>query len=204
VDSRGTVWVVDDDTSYLRSLSRLLSATGFHVVIHNSAIEFIAEVRPDMRGCVITDLMMPDMDGMGLQKALRQTGNPLPIIFLTGRGDIPATVKAMQGGADDFLTKHAPKEDILAAVNRALDHDARNRAEQARIEALQQPFTLLSERERDVLRHVVLGQLNKQIAADLGIHERTVKFHRTNLCHKLGVHSVAELTRLVQNAGVFR
>jgi two-component system response regulator FixJ len=198
-----TVFVVDDDVSFLRSLSRLLRASGFQVVIHNSATEFLAELGPNTNGCVITDLMMPGIDGMALQAAVRKTGSTLPIIFLTGHGDIPTTVQAMRRGADDFLTKHAPKADLLAAVNRALAHNEQQRTERARLQALRQPFELLTEREREVLRHVVQGKLNKQIAAELGIHERTVKLHRTNLTNKLHVHSVAELTRLVQAAGVF-
>ena len=198
-----TVYVVDDDASFLRSISRLLRASGFQVVLHNSAAEFLAELQPDMTGCVITDLLMPGMDGMALQQALRNAGSPLPILFLTGHGDIPTTVQAMRGGAEDFLTKHAPKAELIAAVNRALVQNEHTRAERARLQALRQPFELLTDREREVLRHVVQGKLNKQIAADLGIHERTVKLHRTNLTTKLQVHSVAELTRLVQEAGVF-
>jgi two-component system, LuxR family, response regulator FixJ len=196
-----TVFIVDDDVSFLRSLSRLLRASGFQVVIHDSAVEFLAELRPDTNGCVITDLMMPGMDGMALQEAIRKTGSALPIIFLTGHGDIPTTVQAMRRGADDFLTKHAPKADLLAAVNRALAHHEQQRTERARLQALRQPFELLTEREREVLRHVVQGKLNKQIAAELGIHERTVKLHRTSITTKLQVHSVAELTRLVQAVG---
>jgi two-component system, LuxR family, response regulator FixJ len=202
--SQTTVFIVDDDVSFLRSLSRLLRASGFSVVVHNSAAEFLAGLQPEAKGCVITDLRMPGMDGMALQEALRQAGNALPVIFLTGHGDIPATVQAMRGGAEDFLTKQAPKADLIAAVNRALAQNEHTRAERARVKALQQPFELLTEREREVLRHVVQGQLNKQIAAALGIHERTVKLHRTHLTTKLQVHSVAELTRLVQAAGVFQ
>ena len=197
-----TVFLVDDDVSLLRSLSRLLRASGLHVVAHSSAAEFLAELQPDLSGCVITDLMMPGMDGMALQEALRKASSTLPIIFLTGHGDIPTTVQAMRQGADDFLTKHAPKEELLAAVRRALAHNEQQRAARARLEALQQPFQLLTDREREVLRHVVQGKLNKQIAADLGIHERTVKLHRTSITTKLQVRSVAELTRLVQEAGV--
>jgi len=196
-----TVFLVDDDVSYLRSLSRLLRAAGFQVIGHNSAADFLAMLQPNIPGCVITDLMMPGMDGMALQEALRKAGSPLPIIFLTGHGDIPTTVQAMRRGADDFLTKHAPKAELLAAVNRALAHNEHQRAERARIQALREPFALLTDREREILRHVVQGKLNKQIAADLGIHERTVKLHRTNLTAKLQVHSVAELTRMVQEAG---
>jgi two-component system response regulator FixJ len=198
-----TVFVVDDDVSFLRSLSRLLRASGLHVIAHSSAAQFLAELRPDMNGCVITDLMMPGMDGIALQAALQNAGSPLPIIFLTGHGDIPTTVRAMRRGADDFLTKQAPKADLIAAVHRALAHNEQQRAERARLQALRQPFEKLTDREREVLRHVVQGKLNKQIAADLGIHERTVKLHRTSITTKLQVHSVAELTRLVQDAGVF-
>jgi len=201
---QATVFVVDDDVSYLRSISRLLRASGFHVVIHNSAAEFLAMLTPDTTGCVVSDLRMPGMDGMALQEALQKAGSPLPVLFLTGHGDIPITVQAMRRGAEDFLTKHAPKEDLIAAVKRALARNRQDRAERARLLALRQPFGLLTDREREVLRHVVQGKLNKQIAADLGIHERTVKLHRTHITTKLGVHSVAELTRLVQEAEVFQ
>ncbi len=199
--SEPTVFVIDDDISFLRSMARLLRASGFQVVIHNSAAEFLATLKPDAAGCVISDLMMPGMDGMALQKALQKAGNPLPMLFLTGHGDIPTTVQAMRGGAEDFLTKHAPKAKIIAAVKRALARNEQDRAERARLRALQQRFACLTDREREVLQQVLEGKLNKQIAADLGIHERTVKLHRTNITTKLQVHSVAELTRMVQEAG---
>jgi two-component system, LuxR family, response regulator FixJ len=192
---------VDDDASFLRSLSRLLTASGFHVVIHNSAVKFLAELKPGVSGCVITDLRMPGMDGTELQEALLKAGSPLPVIFLSGHGDIPVTVQAMRRGAEDFLTKHAPKEELLGAVNRALARNEENRAKRERLEALRQPFERLTDRECEVLRHVLQGKLNKQIASDLGIHERTVKLHRTSVTSKLAVHSVAELTRLAQEAG---
>ncbi len=202
--SNPTVFVIDDDISFLRAISRLLRATGLQVVMHNSAAEFLAMLKPDTAGCIITDLSMPGMDGIALQEALRKTGCPLPIVFLTGHGDIPTSVQAMRRGAEDFLTKQAPKKDLLAAVKRALARNEQERADRARLRGLQELFVSLTDREREVLRHVVNGQLNKQIAADLGIHERTVKLHRTSITTKLGVHSVAELTRLVQEAGVFQ
>jgi len=195
------VFIVDDDVSYLRSVSRLLRASGFRVVIHNSAEEFLSTLKPDQAGCVVTDLMMPGMDGMALQRALQKSESPLPILFLTGHGDIPASVQAMRGGAEDFLTKHAPKKDLIEAVSRALARNEQDRAQRARWRALRQPFELLTNREREVLQHVIQGKLNKQIAADLGIHERTVKLHRSNITTKLRVHSVAELTRMAQEAG---
>lgn len=197
------IFVVDDDLSHLRSISRLLRASGYRVVIHNSAAEFLGELEPGVHGCVITDLMMPEMDGLALQRALRAAGNPLPVVFLTGHGNIPSTVLAMRNGADDYLTKTAPKEDLLAAVGRALEHGRNELARQARLRELREPLKQLTTREREVLRHVVQGLLNKQIAAELGIHERTVKLHRTHLTTKLGIHSVAELTTLVREVGIF-
>ena len=196
-----TVHIIDDDVSFLRAIARLLRAEGFQVVIHNSAAKFLRELKPETAGCLITDLQMPGMDGMALQEMLRKAGSPLPIIFLTGHGDIPTTVRAMRSGAEDFLTKRAPKADLMAAVNRALARNEQDWAERARLRALQEPFALLTGREREVLRLVLQGKLNKQIAADLGIHERTVKLHRTHITTKLQVHSVAELTRLAQEAG---
>ncbi|HNQ89565.1 MAG TPA: response regulator [Verrucomicrobiota bacterium] len=196
-----TVFIVDDDPSFLRSLARLLRASHFRVVVHASAVEFLAGLKPDMPGCVITDLRMPGMDGIALQEALSKAGSPLPIVFLTAHGDIPTTVQAIRGGAEDFLTKQAPKADLLAAVRRALARNEQDRALRTRRQALRQLFDSLTEREGDVLRQVVQGKLNKQIAAALGIHERTVKLHRTHITQKLRVHSVAELTRLVQDAG---
>ncbi len=197
-----TVFLVDDDASFLRSLSRLLRASGFCVSAHSSAEALLANMRPDMPGCIITDLLMPGMNGIALQMALKANGNSMPILFLTGHGDIPVTVQAMRRGAEDFLTKQASKEDLIAAVNRALARNAEERERAAHLKALQAPFELLTDREREVLREVVQGKLNKQIAADLGIHERTVKLHRTNITAKLKVRSVAELTRMVQEAGI--
>ncbi|MBX3732351.1 MAG: response regulator transcription factor [Verrucomicrobiae bacterium] len=196
-----TVHLVDDDASFLRSLSRLLRASGYAVVTHPSAKEFLKSLQPGTRGCLITDLRMPGMDGMALQEALRQNGSPLPILFLTGHGDIPVTVQAMRRGAEDFLTKDAPRDQLLGAVDRALARNEQEHAERSRRDALRRRFETLSPRECEVLRGVLRGSLNKQIASDLGIHERTVKLHRFRVTTKLGVHSVAELTRLAQDAG---
>ena len=194
--SDSKVYIVDDDESFLRAISRLLRLSGFQVVNYNSATEFLSQLESAAVGCVIADLQMPGMDGMALHAALQQTGNPLPVIFLTGHGDIPASVRAMRQGAEDFLTKDAPKEDLIGAVQRALARDAQERAGRERLATLRQRFELLSARELEVLKHVLRGRLNKQIADDLGIHERTVKLHRTAITTKLGVHSVAELTKL--------
>ncbi|HEV2695350.1 MAG TPA: response regulator [Verrucomicrobiae bacterium] len=199
-----TIYIVDDDAPFLRSVSRLLRAVGYAVETFMSAQEFLDRLNPAMCGCVVSDLQMPELDGMELQAALSRTANPLPVIFLTGQGDIPTSVKAIQGGAVDFLMKIAPKEKLLEAVERALE---RNRSEQetrARQRNLSGLFSELSEREMEVLGHVVRGRMNKEIAADLDINLRTVKLHRTNITRKLKVQSVAELTRLADEAGLFR
>ena len=196
------VHVVDDDASFLVALARLLKASGYAVQTYASAADFLAKLG-DGAGCVVTDLRMPGMDGLDLQQALARGANMLPVVFLAGEGDIPTTVQAMRQGAEDFLTKRAPKEAIFAAVDRAIARDARQRAENAHLHALRARFDTLTSRELEILRHVVAGRLNKQIAADLGINERTVKFHRTAITTKLQVHSVAELIRLAQAAGLF-
>jgi FixJ family two-component response regulator len=198
-----TVQIVDDDPSFLAAASRLLRASGFAVKTFSSASDFLAQHDTDAPGCVLADLQMPGMNGLDLQSALARSHNPLPILFLTGHGDIPSSVRAMRGGAVDFLEKRAPKEKLLDAVRRALVRDTREREERARQRELRARFDALSERELEVLSHVVQGRLNKQIASDLGIHERTVKLHRTAITTKLGVQSVAELTRLTLEAGIF-
>ncbi len=198
------VRVVDDDVSFLTAVARMLRASGFVVKAFASAAEFLARPELDVPGCVLVDLQMPGLSGLDLQEALGKAGRALPVIFLTGHGDIPTSVKAIRRGAEDFLTKRAPKEALLDAVKRALARDACERAGYARLEALHARFAMITPRELEVLRHVVQGKLNKQIADDLGIHERTVKLHRTAITTKLGVHSTAELTRLWMEVGGFK
>jgi FixJ family two-component response regulator len=153
---------------------------------------------------VVADLQMPGINGLELQEALRRSANPMPVIFLTGQGDIPTSVSAMRSGAEDFLTKRAPKEELLFAVERALERNERERHQRLRQQQLNNRLAELSEREKEVLSHVVLGKMNKEIAADLNINLRTVKLHRTNITRKLNVQSVAELTRLVDEIGLFK
>ena len=195
------VRIVDDDASFRTAVARMLRASGFQVKTFASAAEFLARAELDVPGCVIADLQMPGLSGLDLQEALAKEGNRLPVIFLSGQGDILSSVQAMRHGAEDFLTKRAPKEALLDAVKRSIDRDARERTGRARLEALRALFTALTPREREVLQRVVQGKLNKQIASDLGIHERTVKLHRTTLMNKLGAHSTAELTKLWMEAG---
>jgi len=199
---QSTVFVVDDDTSFLTSVERLLRAIGYMVETFTSAAEFLAQRTDQTPGCVVSDLRMPDMDGMALQEALAKTDNPLPIVFLSGEGDIPTSVKAIRSGAEDFLTKTAPKEELLAAIERALARDRRERQSRIRNSDLMERFGRLSPRENQVLGHVLRGQLNKQIAWDLGIDERSVKRHRSNLMNKLDLHSVAELAQCAVEAGI--
>jgi two-component system, LuxR family, response regulator FixJ len=195
------VRIVDDDASFLTAIARMLRASGFSVKTFVSAEEFLARSELDVPGCVLVDLQMPGLNGLDLQEALAKDGHGLPLVFLTGHGDIPATVQAMRRGAEDFLTKNAPKEDLIDAVNRAIDRDIRERAGRNRKDALHARFSRLSPREYEVLQHVVQGKLNKQIAYDLGINERTVKLHRTAIKAKLNADSTAELTKLWLEVG---
>lgn len=200
----GTVFIVDDDTSFLKSMSRLLRAAGYSVQTFESAKQFLDQLAPEMSGCVLADLQMPGFNGLELQEALGKSANPLPVVFLSAQGDIPTTVQAMRRGAEDFLTKLSPKEQLLDAVTRALARGAQERGERVRLQELRARFDELTPRELEVLEHVVRGKLNKQIADDLKISERTVKLHRTNLTRTLRVQSVAELTRLAGEAGLFK
>jgi FixJ family two-component response regulator len=193
--------VVDDDASTLRALSRLLAVTGHVVQTFASATDFLARHLPTDRGCVVADLRMPGPSGLDLQSALARSRNPLPVIFLTGHGDIPTSVHAMKDGAEDFLTKPVRKDDLLAAVKRALARDAEAFERRARQGELQRRFELLTPREREVLTHVIAGKLNKEIAAGLGAAERTIKAHRASIMEKLQAQSPAELGRLAQEAG---
>lgn len=194
--------LVDDDASFLKAMSRLLRAEKFQVQAYSSATDFLHRRPHDAAGCVVVDLQMPGLNGLDLQRELANADNPIPVVFLTGHGDIPTSVRAMRQGAEDFLTKRAPKPEILAAVRRAIDRDSQMREERSRLRQLRVPFDSLTPREREVLAHVLTGQLNKQIAVDLGIDERSVKRHRTSIMSKLKVQSVAELTHLVHESGL--
>jgi FixJ family two-component response regulator len=197
-----TVFIVDDDDCFRSSVSRLLRASGISTKVYASAREFLNDRAADAPGCVVADLGMPAMNGIELQEALARSDNPVPIVFLTGQGDIPTSVIAMRRGAEDFLTKNAPREELLGAVQRALARDMSDRERRTRQGELQRRFDQLTPREREVLDHVLTGQLNKQIAADLGIDERSVKRHRTSLMRKLRTQSVAELSHLAHEAGM--
>ena len=197
-----TIFIVDDDTSFRQAIERLVRTGGYAVQTFASATEFLQSARPDEPGCVLLDLDMPGLSGLELQNALARTDNPLPIVFLTGKGSISTTVQAMRAGAEDFLTKPARRQILFAAIERALARDAQTREQRARRRELQARFDALTPREREVLAHVLSGQLNKQIAADLNAAERTIKMHRASLMAKLQVQSVAELAHLAHEAGL--
>jgi len=197
------VHIVDDDVSFLTAISRLLSANDFLVKTFSSGPAFLSHLQAAAPGCVISDLQMPGMSGLELQEALLRTGRVMPVIILTSKGDIPNSVHAMRNGAEDFLEKHASKEALFAAVHRALARAEKEIAAKERQRGQRERFDVLSVREMEVLGHIILGKLNKQVAAELDISERTVKFHRAAIVSKLKAPSVAELTLLAQEAGLF-
>ncbi len=197
-----TVFVVDDYAPVRRSISRLLHAAGFLVAAFASAQEFLAQYDPGVWGCLVLDVAMPALNGLELQHILEKAGSLLPIIFLTGSSDIPKSVQAMKHGASDFLTKPVNDEELLAAVRVAIEKNRALRQEQAELSEIQARLATLTPREREVLEHVVKGQLNKQIAGDLGTVEQTVKVHRARVMHKLRLRSVAELVRLTERCRI--
>lgn len=193
-----TVFVVDDYPPVRRSISRLLCAAGFAVAAFASAEEFLARYDPAVSGCLVLDLAMPALNGLDLQSILAKAGSLLPIIFLTGEGDISKCTHAMKRGASDFLTKPVNDEDLLAAVRAAIERHRALRREQIELSEIRARLATLTPREREVLEYVVAGKLNKQIAGDLGTVEQTVKVHRAHMMEKMGTRSVAELVRLVE------
>jgi FixJ family two-component response regulator len=192
-----SVYLIDDDESVRTSLARLLAAEGYAVSTHPSAEDFLSRHDPGAPGCAIVDLGLPGMDGLEIQQSLRSGGVARPLIFLTGRGDIPSSVQAMKAGAVDFLTKPVDASVLLSAVADALERDRTERREGEQRHSVEQRLASLTAREREVLRHVAAGRLNKQIAADLGIVEKTIKVHRGRMMKKMGVRAVADLVRLV-------
>jgi FixJ family two-component response regulator len=196
------VFVVDDEAPVRKALSRLLRAAGLAVTAFASPEEFLAQYDPHTPGCLVLDLMMPGFTGLELQRTLDKKGSTLPIIFLTGRGDVPNSVRAMKGGAIDFLTKPVNDNDLLAAVRAAIEKNGVSRREQTELSEIRARIATLTPREREVLGHVVTGKLNKQIAADLGTAEKTIKVHRARVMAKMKVQSVAELVRLTGRAGI--
>jgi len=194
----GIVHVVDDDRAFRTAMERLLSAAGHRPRLYKSASEFLAADDSEGPACVLLDLQMPDGTGLDLQSALGSRDAAHPVVFLSGHGDIPSTVRAMQGGAIDFLTKPVPTAALLDAIHRALKRDIEDRERLSHVSELRERYRSLSPRERQVMAGVVAGLLNKQICYTLQAAERTVKTHRSRVMGKMKVRSVAELVRLAE------
>jgi FixJ family two-component response regulator len=197
-----TVLVVDDDPSVLKSLMRLLRSIEMDVATFASPHEFLEQCEPDTHGCLVLDYSMPSLNGLELQRELVARDIGLPVIFLTGHGDIPMTVQAMKQGAIDFLTKPVNSQDLIDAIHAAFEKDRMNRQARSELSEIQDKLATLTPREREVLANVVSGRLNKQIAADLGTVEKTIKVHRAHLMTKLKVRTLADLVRLAERAGI--
>ena len=196
------VHVVDDDESFLRSMERRLRGHGYTVATFPSVARFFVRPDPEAPGCVLADLQMPNQDGFDLQESLAKSPNPLPVVFVTGKGDIPTSVRAMRAGAEDFLTKRVATADLVAAIDRAIDRDARERAGRMRCGEARKKLALLSDRELQMLLGIVKGMQNREMAEEYGLSERTVKYHRTMLTRRLDIYASVDLTRLVQTAGI--
>ncbi len=190
------VFLVDDDSSFRLSCERLLSMAGYRVESFPSAQEFLERGPPDIPACLVTDLRMPGMNGFDLQSVLANAGWKIPIIFVTGHGDVPASVRAMKAGAIEFLTKPFQERELLTAVAGALQLDRVRRHTEAKRAALRERYNSLTPREREVMKHVVAGMLNKQIAAVLNVGEKTVKFHRAHVMTKMVAGSLAALVKM--------
>jgi two-component system, LuxR family, response regulator FixJ len=200
--SAGTVHLLDDDPEFLAATRRFVRSAGFPVATFSSVADLLDQVSAETRGCVIADLVMPEASGLELQQLLIGRGVMMPVVILTGHGDVPSSVQAMRGGAIDFIEKLAPKEQLTAAITRALERDTETQLARATLAERRRQFAALTKREREVLTLVVQGQRNKQIAGTLGVSERTVKHYRGSISTKLGVRSVAQLAILASEASL--
>ena len=196
------VYIVDDEAGMRKALTRLLRSEGFDVRAFASAGDFLAAYCAEETACLVLDVGTPELDGMELQRRLTHAGVLVPIVFLTGKGDIPMSVHAIKAGAVDFLTKPVNDADLLRAVRAALRQAESEKAEHATKAALAARFASLTPREREVMAHVVAGKLNKQIAADLGTSEQTIKVQRGRVMEKMGVESLADLVRAAEQLGI--
>jgi FixJ family two-component response regulator len=196
------VFVVDDDAPMRESLKNLLRSVGLQVEAFASAQEFLRSTRPDVPGCLVLDVRLPGLSGLDLQQRLAGVDMDIPIIFITGHGDIPMTVQAMKAGAVEFLSKPFRDQDLLDAIQQALDRDRHAREQRAQREALRRRYRTLTPRERDVMGHVVAGLLNKQIAGELGTSEAAVKVHRQHVMAKMRAGSLAALVRMADRLGI--
>jgi FixJ family two-component response regulator len=195
-DEAPTVVVIDDDQSVREALQGLLQSVGLRVALFSSVREFLDSNRTDLPGCFVLDVRLPGKSGLDFHDDLIKANVPMPVIFISGHADVPMSVRAMKAGAVEFLTKPVRHQDLLDAINRAIEHDRARRKEAELVGHLRARFDTLTARERDVMRLVTAGRLNKQIAAEIGLSEATVKLHRGQLMRKLRVQSLAELIRI--------
>ena len=201
-ETDAVVFVVDDDAPMRESLKNLIRSVGLRVELFASAQEFLRSKRPDQPSCLVLDVRLPGLSGLDLQRRTGDAGIEIPIVFITGHGDIPMSVRAMKAGAVEFLTKPFRDQDLLDAIQQALERDGKARDQRAALEELRSRFASLSSREREVMKRVVAGLLNKQIGAELGTSETTVKIHRHQVMEKMGAGSLPELVRMADRLGV--
>jgi len=201
-ERNAVIAIVDDDLSVRRSLQRLIRSAGWNAESFASAQEFLARPGPGTPSCLVLDLRLPGLSGLDLQKRMAEIGLEIPIVFLTGHGNIPASVQAMKAGAVEFLTKPFDEEDLFQAIQEAIERDRRTRQQRAEKRELKNRYASLTSREQEVMEQVISGTLNKQIAAELGITEFTVKFHRGHIMRKMQADSLADLVRMAGNLGM--
>jgi len=200
-DVSGAVFVVDDDPSMRAALGDLISSVGLQARLFSSPQEFLQSNPPDILGCLVLDVRLPGMSGLTFQNELARAGIAFPVIFITGHGDIPMSVRAMKAGAVEFLTKPFHEQDLLDAIHTAIERDRKRRREALRLAELRERFATLTERERQIMTLVVIGRANKQIAAELTLSEMTVKVHRGQVMRKMQARSLPELVRMADRLG---
>ena len=198
------VFVIDDDPSVRRAIKRLIGSVGLQVELFGSAQEFLHSKRPDAPSCLVLDIRLPGISGLDFQRQLAEANIHIPIIFITGHGDIPMSVQAMKAGAVDFLSKPFRDQDMLDAVERAIEQDRKRRVGAKALSDMRARFAILTAREQEVLALVAAGLMNKQIAAEMGLAEITIKIHRGNLMKKMGVKTLADLVRMAEMLGIHR
>jgi FixJ family two-component response regulator len=201
-EPEAVIAIVDDDPSVRDGLESLIRSAGFRAETFASAQEFLARNRADSPGCLVLDLQMPGLSGLDLQRQMAEVGMTIPIVFLTGYGNIPASVQAMKAGAVEFLTKPFEEQDLLRAIQDAIERDRHTRKMNAEIRELQEGYESLTKREQEIMQHVISGLLNKQIAAELKISEFTVKVHRGHMMRKMRADSLADLVRMADKLGI--